>query len=65
MSRPVPKKHLAKQKTEDKLTGGGPSTSVQEDETAAVASIIPSQIDSLNSSLTTIIMNQVRQCDRT
>ena len=31
-----------------KLTGGGPSTSKQDDEAAPVASIIPAQIDSLS-----------------
>jgi hypothetical protein len=31
-----------------KLTGGCPSTSKQDDEAAAVASIIPAQIDSLS-----------------
>ena len=42
------KKQLAKEKREVKLTGGGPSTSKQDDEVAAVASIIPAQIDSLS-----------------
>ena len=42
------KKQLAKDKREVKLTGGGPSTSKQDDEAAAVASIIPAQIDSLS-----------------
>ena len=42
------KKQLAKEKRETKLTGGGPSSSKQDDEPAAVASIIPRQFDSLN-----------------
>ena len=42
------KKQLAKEKREVKLTGGGPSTTKQDDEAAAVASIIPAQIDSLS-----------------
>ena len=42
------KKQLAKEKRESKLTGGGPSSSKQDDETAAVSSIIPAQIDSLD-----------------
>ena len=41
------KKQLAKEKREFKLTGGGPSTSKQDDEAVAVSSIIPAQIDSL------------------
>jgi hypothetical protein len=41
------KRQLAKEKREVKLTGVGPSTSKQDDEAAAVASIIPAQIDSL------------------
>ena len=41
------KKQLAKEKREVKLTGGGPSTSKQDDEAVAVSSIIPAQIDSL------------------
>ena len=41
------KKQLAKEKREFKLTGGGPSTSKQDDEAVAVSSTIPAQIDSL------------------
>lgn len=42
------KKQLAKEKRDVKLTCGGPSTSKHDDEAAAVASIIPAQIESLS-----------------
>ena len=42
------KKQLGKEKRESKLTGGGPSSFKQDDEAAAVSSIIPGQIDNLN-----------------
>ena len=42
------KKNLAKEKRRAKLTGGGPSCAQQENEDAAVAAIIPNQIDSLS-----------------
>lgn len=42
------KKNPAKEKRRAKLTGGGPSCAQQENEDAAVAAIIPNQIDSLS-----------------
>ena len=42
------KKQIAKQRRHAKLTGGGPSSALQEDEAAAIASIIPNQINSLS-----------------
>jgi hypothetical protein len=42
------KKQLAKEKRATKLAGGSPSSSKQDDEAAALAWIIPGQIDSLN-----------------
>ena len=42
------KEQIAKQKRHAKLTSGGPSSALQEDEAAAVASIIPNQINSLS-----------------
>ena len=41
------KKQLAKEKKEAKLTGGGPSRCIPDEESSAVASIFPAQIDSL------------------
>lgn len=42
------KKQIAKERREAKLTGGGPATISHGEEAAAVASIIPAQIESLN-----------------
>ena len=43
----MPKKQLAEENRESKLTGGGPSRCIPDEESSAVASIIPAQIDSL------------------
>ena len=43
----MPKNKLLNRR-DAKLTGGGPSSALQEDEAAAVASIIPNQINSLS-----------------